>query len=587
MRNGVTVVYLFNWFIVKAFFSVTVTLAFRRDVLRINLMPTIARTIGGPGAGKTTRALDLMEKILASEVADPMRIGFVSFTRAARREAAARAAHKFNVPLAELEKSGWFRTLHSVAYRCLGIQPGELLAGSEEDNLWLKNILGDERAKIVGGDNDDVFSMPSDAGDSCRALAMWDAARNRQIPMETLWEAAYDSDSRTPGLSTCQAVVTVYEAAKREGGRFDFCDLLMRYAGKRWSGNHSAPFDDVEPEGDDPHLPVFMHDEAQDASLLTSLVFNRLTRFSQWVYLFLDEFQSIYEFAGADGKLFGRCHAAREEILPISYRCPSNILACADAVMLKGGHAPRPFRSKDEGGDVIRTDLEDAVASVRADQQTLVLARTNEYARHAANLLDDRGIPWIPTKGGGGFNAPARAAGVAALVALRKGHGIDGEQVHRIMELLPVNADGTALFERGAKSHYADKEQRAGAHKISPLTLEFCADAGMTRAFRELVASGRYVELLEKPAARMAAAAERHGIESVLNPKVRVGTCHSAKGAQAEHVVAINRLPYPTVKSVQTEEGMQQERRVWFVTASRASRKLTIAGGVGEEFADL
>ncbi len=549
-------------------------------------MPIIARTIGGPGAGKTTRALEIIEMVLDKLVNDPLRIGFVSFTRAARREAAARAASKFNVPLQLLEKEGWFRTIHSVAYRCLGVQPGEILAGSEEDNAWLRNVLGDERAHISGSENDDMFSLPSDAGDSCRALAMWDAARNKQVTLESLWEASYATDSRIPGLPVCQSVVTVYEAAKREGGRFDFCDLLMRYAGKQWSGNHNSPFANVEPEGYDPGLPVWCHDEAQDASYLTSLVFERLTRFSTWVYIFLDEYQAIYEFAGADGRIFGRCPVAKEEILPISYRCPTNILACADQIMLRGGHKARPFRSNAEGGEVVRNDLYSALSSVKADESTLVLARTNEFARRASMILDDAGIPWIPTKGNGGFNAPARAAGVAALVALQNGKPIEAEGVYRLTQLLPAKSDGVQLFERGTKGQWESAEYRK-QHSFERWGLSVFDMCGATDALKELIGSGRYVELLERPAARMVEAAKRHGIESVVNPKVRLGTCHSAKGAQAEHVVAVNKIPYPTVRAIQEEEGMDAERRVWFVTASRASKKLTIAEEAGSSFPDL
>lgn len=558
-------------------------------------MPIIARTVGGPGAGKTTRLIGsdqvkgIMEMVLEQVVSDPYRIGFVSFTRAARDEAASRAAKKFDLPPQSLQKSGWFRTIHSCCYKLLAIQPGELISGSADDNAWLKDVLADDKARVSGsGLDDDLFNMPSDAGDSCRALAMWDAARNRQQSVDEIWEKAYDLDSRTPALALCHLVITVYEAAKKEGGRYDFCDLLMRYAGKAWTGRHDAPFGDVEPEGEDPHIPVWFHDEMQDCSLLTSLVFQRLIRFSQFAYLVGDAYQAIYEFAGADGKIFADWPVSKEEILPISYRCPTNILACADQVMLRGGHQARPFRAKESGGEVVRTDINDAMSSVRADETTLILARTNDYAKAAAARLDDLGIPWVPTKGGGGFNAPARAEGVAALVALRKGQGIDGEGVHRIMELLPVIVDGTRLFEHGAKAFYADKDGGQQSHKLEPITLQYIADAGCTREFKELVASGKYVELLEKPAARMARAAEIHGLDAVLFPKVRIGTCHSAKGAQAEHVVAINRIPYPTQQAIQEQEGMDAERRVWFVTASRASKKLTIAEpDQGESFPDL
>jgi len=71
--------------------------------------------------------------------------------------------------------------------------------------------------------------------------------------------------------------------------------------------------------------------------------------------------------------------------------------------------------------------------------------------------------------------------------------------------------------------------------------------------------------------------AKEHGIESVINPSVRVGTCHSAKGMEAEHVVLFDQIPYPTARAIQTDRGMAEERRVFYVSATRASERLTIA----------
>ncbi len=526
-----------------------------------------------------------MDKVLETVCSEPMRIGFVSFTRTARRVASSRAGYKFNVKPDDLERNGWFRTLHSTCFKLLEIGGDEVLSGKKADNEWLKGVLGDDHATL-GGDSmdDDQFSLPAQANDSNRALAMWGVARNRICPLAEVWDEQSRYDDRVPDLVLCENVVTLYEAAKRQDHRTDFADMLMRYAGVQWTGQHDSPFADVEPEGDDPHLPVWFGDELQDSSALSWRVFERLTRFSQFVYHAFDDWQEIYKWAGCDARLVLGAQAAKQEILPISYRCRHNILEFADQVMLRGGHDRRPFKAKEDGGDVVRADIEAAMAGIRATDDTLVLARTNDMARHCEHLLDDLGTPCTTTKSAGA-RAPAKVQGIEALVTLKTGGGITGEQIHRIMELLPSKYDGVELFTHGSKTFYAENKQ---AHTTCPLKLGDMDLAGATDAFKQLVSSGQYVSVLEPKAAKLARQAEQHGMTAVMNPKTRVGTCHSAKGAEADNVVFVNAMPYPVQRACEDADGLDSERRLMFTTCSRARHRLTIAEtAAGSGFPDL
>jgi superfamily I DNA/RNA helicase len=90
-----------------------------------------ARVIGGAGTGKTSMMIGIMEKAMdRPEVAgNPFALGFSSFTRAARSEAAGRASAAWGVNQGDLERKGWFRTCHSVAYRVLGVSKGRRQMG--------------------------------------------------------------------------------------------------------------------------------------------------------------------------------------------------------------------------------------------------------------------------------------------------------------------------------------------------------------------------------------------------------------------------------------------------------------------------
>jgi superfamily I DNA/RNA helicase len=549
-------------------------------------MPTACRTIGGPGSGKTTRLLEIMEKCLDKVVSDPLRIGFVSFTRAARREASSRAASKFGYTCSDLETQGFFRTLHSCCYKLLGITKGELLVGGKDDTDWLQDAVGDDRVRLDNrnGNNldDDSFCVPASSGDSAQALAFWDVARNSFKPVTTIWEKAYQSAIAVPPLETCHGVIARYETAKARDGRLDYCDLLMRYAGHAWTGDHTHPFARTRLEGDVPMLPVWIVDEAQDNSPLLWAVFTRLVQPATYVYLAGDHLQAIYGWAGSDGSLFANYPVAKEEELPISYRCLDRILDFGDSILRAGGRPARAFRANQQGGEVTSVETLKALGNVKADEDTLVLARTNDFAAEVARRLTERGIPWKPIKGPGGFHAPARAAGVQAILDLRAGKQIDGTAVWHMLKLMSSKVGTVELWAHGCKTFFDDKDKRS---KMAPLDLASLEDAGATGAFRKLVASEHYKTIFkEEPARIMATAAERHGAEVAMNPRVRVGTTHASKGMEADHVVAVNHIPYPTVREIATKTGMDEERLVWYVTCTRARNKLTIAEGDGDRF---
>jgi DNA helicase-2/ATP-dependent DNA helicase PcrA len=529
--------------------------------------------------------MDILGMVLSRVVPDPFKIGFVSFTRSARREAASRAADRFGIPPAQLEKHGWFRTLHSCCYRMLGVAAGELLTGTKEDNDWLRSAVNDPEARIPTADPDDEYlTVPVATSDVSTVLSIWSVARNRLTDFEEVYdEAAMQGALREtfPMLETCKGYIDFYESAKRRDGRLDFTDLLLRFGGRRYAGPDAGP-EHCDPDGDVPPLPVWMHDEAQDMSALTALVFQRLCAPAGYVYLFGDDWQAIYGWAGSDGSLFADWKVDKEEVLPVSYRCPSKVLAHAQRIMRLHDFPGRDFRSVKEGGSVDHLSFAQALETVRPGQDTLVLARTNQLARRCSDFLDNSFVPWRPTKGQGGFAAPARAAGVAALETLRRGGEIDGEAVWRMLDLFPAVHAGDKLFPRGTKKFFSDPENRA---KFGTVKL-----GDFEAPFPEIVSRGKDLDdrIVDEAALKMARAARLLGPEAVLRPTVRVGTCHSAKGMEADHVVALNRVPYPTERAMKTDAGMAEECKLWYVTASRAKESLVVADdGDGPSFPDV
>ena len=112
---------------------------------------TVARLIGGAGTGKTRSVLEIMEKAIPAIGGDIRKLGFASFTRAARLEAVARASDAWGCDPDDLAKEGWFRTVHGAAYRAMRLtgryDDMDLLSGTAADVAWLESAVGIKASK--------------------------------------------------------------------------------------------------------------------------------------------------------------------------------------------------------------------------------------------------------------------------------------------------------------------------------------------------------------------------------------------------------------------------------------------------------
>ena len=86
----------------------------------------VIKVFGPPGTGKTTYLLNTVERELERGVL-PCDIGYFAFTRKASAEAKERALVKFP-HLNEKTDFPHFRTLHSLAYRSLGVNSRDMMA---------------------------------------------------------------------------------------------------------------------------------------------------------------------------------------------------------------------------------------------------------------------------------------------------------------------------------------------------------------------------------------------------------------------------------------------------------------------------
>jgi DNA helicase-2/ATP-dependent DNA helicase PcrA len=503
---------------------------------------------------------------------DPFQVGFVSFTRAARREAANRAAALIGGSAQQLEADGWFRTLHSVCFRCLGVGRDNVLAGDRKSTRWVEDRLGIEVGTALGDSLDDEggdFEARTDAG---IALQLWSTARNRLEPLVTTWGLADRCSERTPDYEAVVTIVDRYEQAKRLDGASDFTDLLGRFAG--WSF-HPNGHERCRAEGDSPNLHVWFFDEQQDTSALLDSVCHRLIESATWVYVVGDPFQSIYGWAGADHSLFRKWPAAKEKIMPKSYRCPAAIHEFGEKLLRDSSdYWDRGIQPADHDGAV---EIERLSASllqeINPTQTWLVLARTNWLANRLATRLTEAGIPWRATRGNGGWPRRSRVDAVCTLASLFLGSEIGVPEWRQLLKLLPSKLGDETLLERGTKTEWESDWQRRKDERFERDTI---STAGATTALVDRVRSGRIADLIDG-GNEVLDAATRLGDSAVKTPLVRVGTIHSAKGAEADNVLWLTTTSDAVTRSCEDQRGFDEECRCCYVAATRARRRLILA----------
>ncbi len=529
----------------------------------------IARLIGAAGSGKTTELLKIMEAALPKLGGDPLRLGFASFTRAARAEAVGRAAAAWNVSPAMLDGEGWFRTVHSTAKRCLGVGPGQLIGNAVADNEWISNALG---VKITTSIDDEAGTQKFVGGQEGAALTCWQRARNTLQPLDEVVRRMRRLDDEVPDFAAVVRISERYEMAKRIEDRLDFCDLLLRFAGFRVS-----PLDGVgrvEPEGELPRVSAWIFDEQQDASPLLDAACKRLVSAESvmWCYAAGDPFQSLFGFAGSSADCFLGWPADKERIMPKSYRCPAPILALGERCLrrMHRGYFDRKVAPADHEGRVYESETELPVARARPDEDWLFIARTNYEASRLYATLHAAGKPakWVKQQEG----VSVRGQGLAALYALEKGQHVTGGEWSRAIELLPtIDKAKSPMLERGVKTGWAKKH----SDEWDVIFTDDLAAVGATAPLVEKIRSGKWCGLVDR-GEEWRRHAERWGADLASNSRIKVGTVHSVKGMEADNVAFLTTIGKRVEQGMEDADQHDEEQRIAYVAVTRARRNLYV-----------
>ncbi len=321
-------------------------------------MAKVDLVLGPPGTGKTTTLLDRIERHIESLVR-PDRIAFVSFTKAACREAKERACLRFGF---EDDDLPYFQTIHSLAFKMAGgRRAGEVMA----ERHWKQfgeactySFTEDRQSDLP------FFASFTTSGDQLRAV--YDMSRLRLCTIEQALLHMQAEGVRV-NAEHVRAYVARLLAFKKEMNLIDYTDMLelaLRSPQK-------------------PSVDRAFVDETQDLCAL------QLALIDHWFFksevcdeitLAGDDDQAIYTWAGAEPDwLIQAERRYPSEKLGQSWRMPSAVHPFAMSIIRQNrNRIEKPYRPKNESGSIIvARNIEDAIES---DGPVMVLVRNNYLA---------------------------------------------------------------------------------------------------------------------------------------------------------------------------------------------------------------
>lgn len=484
--------------------------------------------LGPPGTGKTTKLIRLVEDSLSRGV-PPDRIGYFSFTVKAATEAMERARAKFKLERSDLPH---FRTLHSMCFRELGLKRSDVLSGEK-----MKEFAEYAGVEISGHVSED--GTPSGFSPGDRLMFMENLSRIRQIPLETL----HSMDDDGLNLSRLLDFAARLAEFKRAHDLHDYTDMLTMFLRS----------------GIKLRLKELYIDESQDLSRLQWLVVEQIAKGCDRVAVAGDDDQAIYRWAGADVDHLIDMEGDAQ-VLSQSYRVPRTIQDLANSVISGVQHRrEKKWAAREAEGRVDRTTSFDYVDCDRG--QILILARnTYVISEQIEPSLRHRGILYrrLPHENWSVGQKTLHA--MTSWEHLRKGGLATVKEIRQIYGLMTLG--------RGV----------ARGHKTLPHQ-----DDDVSRDIKWMKKEGGLLrddpwfdalDMIPRSQIGYIRKALSRGENLRQTPRVTISTIHGSKGGEADHVVIMKEMAGRTFQEMQ--KNPEDERRVWYVAATRAREHLTL-----------
>jgi DNA helicase-2/ATP-dependent DNA helicase PcrA len=485
--------------------------------------------LGPPGTGKTTTLLNLVDEFIKTGIR-PKQIGYFSFTKKAANEAATRAADKFGLDIEnDLEN---FRTLHSFAFRKLGITKEKMMGPDDYREFGLKCGIP---IKTAAFSNDDgTFNCDNEY------LTIINTARVKRMDLLEY----YDSRQNILDIerNTLYLLAEELKKFKKEKGLKDFTDLLEDFILKEIS----------------PSFEVLFIDEAQDLSLLQWDMVRCIWANAKKTYIAGDDDQAIFKWAGADVDHF---IALKEEVdniktLDQSYRIPGGpIHELSQKIINKvTNRFDKTYKPRDEIGILKR--YSDITQVDMSEGNWLILSSANHFLEDAKDLCQIQG--WYYQYRG------INSVSLKLLLALnnwemwRKGAHLNHLEIKNIYQYLGANV--LPGFKKGKTLHSEEK-----------YTLKQCQEKYGLIIDKVWFNSFEGLDTLTENYIRNMRA---NGEKINKNPRIIMSTIHGAKGGEADKVLLMQDLTNAALETFSHDP--DELHRLFYTGATRAKKELHV-----------
>jgi len=563
----------------------------------------VARLFGGPGSGKTTALLDRVETMLDEDGVDLDDLLLVSYTRAAAAEVRDRLAKRRDVSPRSLR--GTVGTMHATAYNLLKLSRKDVV-GEKHKEAFCEDYGLDYEDEYKSGSRRTARSTA--LGNKILATSEWLQRTNREVAdwydVPFHWNVeevrlppdidphAQEGNKYTPTWRTDDHRTSIPEAIrgwrayKGEEGLVGFADMLER----------------VKQRSLVPNVDHLVIDEFQDITQLQYAVYQEWKPHMERVLIAGDDDQVVYAWQGADPRLL-LGEVGEDVILETSYRLPSNVLRVVQRVIRHiDERQEKHLKPRTEGGEVEfrqNPSVLDLVRDVRKtveedDGSIMVLFRARYQMFEFMDEFVTSGIPFAVMTDGRMWTD--RLGNYAdAVVNFQDGEPLTGLQVRRLADMLVDTAFGSK--DRDVLFDAVDElQEAAGVDDLAALEVDPDVVREHVMFMPDRASAADMVRKVTKFQKTGLRAYFANGYQDQPRDRVRVGTIHSAKGREADHVYVATDLTEKVVEHMATTapddavpSGVEftpssnpvpvltdNERRVFYVGMSRARERLVV-----------
>jgi len=484
--------------------------------------------LGPPGTGKTTTLLNIVKEALDRQVPADC-ICYVAFTKKAANEAAERACSEFNLKPRQLP---YFRTLHSLAFRQLGMSHSDVMG--RQDMYEIAKALGIFITLKGVAEDGTVSGMTK--GD--RMMFLESLSRILMVPIDQVWRDYADESISLEELRLVAATLSKY---KNEHGKTDFSDMIHAF----------------NTVGSIPKMELLIVDEAQDLSPLQWAMVDKMKLYCDEIHIAGDDDQAIFRWAGADTDYFINLEGD-VTVLKQSYRVPHKVAEVALSV-ISGvqNRRPKDWRSADHPGSV---EWHGSVDTIDMSQGTwLLLARNTHFLEQYRDFCDDSGFFY--------------SARVGAIIDETVIHAIRSWETLRKKEKIQFK-DAIIVYDHmtANKSYKHGNKSRLGEEEPDEWVDIFDLEARFG-----LLTKGIWHKALNRISEDQIdyiISGLKKGERLSKKPRIHIDTIHGVKGGEAENVVLCTDMAHKTY--MEYLENTDDEARVWYVGITRAKKNLFI-----------